>query len=136
MAMTAAERTRRYRERHPERARASRLAVDAVRDNAARARRTREADPAKRLAYNARNLHRHAAQEAKRRAVCKLATPAWADMDAIRAIYAEAQRLGMHVDHIEPLRGRNVCGLHVANNLRLLAPLDNLKKGNRQCATL
>jgi hypothetical protein len=29
------------------------------------------------------------------------------------------------------LQGETVCNLHVANNLRLLTPLESLKKGNR-----
>lgn len=56
--------------------------------------------------------------------------PAWADLKAIRTIYKEAQRLGMSVDHIVPLRGVNVCGLHVENNLRIIPLTDNIAKNN------
>lgn len=58
------------------------------------------------------------------------ATPAWADLKAIREIYIEAARLGMHVDHIIPLNGESVCGLHVEGNLQLLTPMQNAVKGN------
>lgn len=52
-------------------------------------------------------------------------TPPWADLAAIRAIYLACPP-GMHVDHVIPLRGRRVSGLHVPNNLQYLTPEANM----------
>lgn len=65
------------------------------------------------------------------------ATPPWADLEAIRAVYVKAERMTQatgvphHVDHIVPLKSSLVCGLHVAANLQPLPASDNLAKGNR-----
>jgi len=56
--------------------------------------------------------------------------PSWADHEKIKAIYQEAERTGMTVDHIIPLRGQLVSGLHVENNLQLLPGNVNYSKGN------
>lgn len=68
---------------------------------------------------------------AKARAIRLHALPAWADLEAIEKVYVEAARKNMHVDHVIPLRGKVVCGLHVEENLKLLTAEENLKKGNR-----
>lgn len=54
------------------------------------------------------------------------ATPPWANGDAIKAIYKEAheRRLrgeDVEVDHIYPLRGAFVCGLHCEDNLQIIS---------------
>lgn len=79
-------------------------------------------------------LRHHAA---KRRTVKLQRAMAWADTDAIKAIYAEAHRrtretgIPHHVDHEIPLQGRLVSGLHVHNNLQILTGSENSKKRNR-----
>lgn len=69
-------------------------------------------------------------KQSKRRASVLGATPPWADLEAIAAVYASCPE-GYHVDHIIPLKGKNVCGLHVSWNLQHLLGVENLKKGNR-----
>lgn len=77
------------------------------------------------------SLGKSAAFAAKVRATAMGAMPAWADLKAIESKYAEAARLGLEVDHVVPLKGKQVCGLHVEGNLVLLTKLENQKKGNR-----
>lgn len=78
-----------------------------------------------------------ALQNAKRRAAVVAATPTWADEAEIASVYRRARELTeetgeVHsVDHIVPLRGRNVCGLHVQDNLRVITWSENARKGNR-----
>lgn len=57
------------------------------------------------------------------------AMPVWADRLAIRDIYRNRPE-GMHVDHIVPIRGELVCGLHVESNLQYLPSEVNMKKSN------
>jgi hypothetical protein len=83
------------------------------------------------------NKDRVVALNAKRRATKLRATPVWANLKAIEAIYAASARISKclgiehHVDHIVPLLGKNVCGLHVHNNLQVLPAKLNIAKGNK-----
>lgn len=56
--------------------------------------------------------------------------PPWADLNRIKDIYDKCPE-GHEVDHIFPLRGNNVCGLHVENNLQYLLKKDNRTKSNK-----
>lgn len=77
------------------------------------------------------------AQIAYRRAKKLKATPAWANKEAILAIYKECVKItnetGIlhHVDHIIPLNGTHVSGLHVESNLQILPATENIKKNNK-----
>lgn len=74
-------------------------------------------------------MRRHAAQ--------LRATPKWANKEKINEIYAECARITMetgiehHVDHIVPLQGKNVRGLHVHWNLRIIPAELNKRKSNK-----
>lgn len=86
--------------------------------------------------WHASNKHKVQAKNARRRALEKKATPAWADKSLVNDIYAYAQIMrehgvDCHVDHIVPLRGRTVCGLHAHTNLTVLLAEDNMRKHNK-----
>ncbi|MCR4306561.1 MAG: hypothetical protein NUV42_01180 [Candidatus Yonathbacteria bacterium] len=80
--------------------------------------------------YAKENASLRAELSASRRAAKLMATPHWADKAAIRLVYAQAAAAGLTVDHIVPLRGKNVCGLHVENNLQLMTMSENSRKWN------
>jgi hypothetical protein len=61
------------------------------------------------------------------------ACPKWADREVLKQIYLKCPE-GYHVDHIVPLRGDTVCGLHVEWNLQYLTPYENISKGNNLIA--
>lgn len=59
----------------------------------------------------------------------RMRTPSWANISSIHLFYANCPK-GMHVDHIIPLRGTIVSGLHTLENLQYLSAEDNLAKSN------
>jgi hypothetical protein len=86
------------------------------------------------------NLAVGAAREARRRAGKINATPDWLRCEHtahIKRTYKLASLMkeitggGYHVDHIVPLQGKNVCGLHVPWNLQVLRADLNLSKSNK-----
>lgn len=68
--------------------------------------------------------------EARRSAAQISRTPKWADLSLIKEIYKNCPE-GMHVDHIVPLQGKLVSGLHVEYNLQYLTAEANIKKSNK-----
>lgn len=82
------------------------------------------------------NKSLYRAKDAKYRASKLKATPLWADLEQIKRIYVAcakvSERTGVehHVDHIIPLQGDNVCGLHVERNLAIIPAKMNLEKSN------
>jgi len=87
--------------------------------------------------YKKSRPHLKNAESAKRRASKLNATPEWADLSKIRLLYEKVKwlealtGLKYHVDHIIPLRGKNVCGLHIWENLQILEASINESKGNK-----
>ena len=63
------------------------------------------------------------------------ATPSWADFFQIERAYELAQEyrdkgIDAEVDHIIPLQGKIVCGLHVQTNLQITNLQFNRSKSN------
>lgn len=56
-------------------------------------------------------------------------TPPWSEKKAIREMYRRCPE-GYHVDHIIPLLGKLVSGLHVVANLQYLPASENCRKQN------
>lgn len=73
--------------------------------------------------------YKNAAKEAKRRALKTTAIPLWANLSKIKEIYKLCPS-GCHVDHIVPLNGKIVCGLHWEGNLQYLDAQENILKSN------
>lgn len=119
---SAAKSSKEYRKRHPEK----------VSEQFSTWREARKEDLNKRTAEWRKANHGAVNHyKAKRRALSRLATPSWANVAEIKEIYAEAKAKGLVVDHCIPLRGKDVCGLHVEYNLQLMTRHENAKKYNK-----
>jgi hypothetical protein len=86
------------------------------------------------------NPARVAANSARRKTRIRRATPGWygefdrfVEIEAYRLARLRAAVTGFkwHVDHMIPVVGRRVCGLHVWQNLQVIPWLLNVMKGNR-----
>lgn len=109
--------------------------------NAENGRRNRkesyEQNSARIRAWNLENTGKRRAYVRNYQAKKLNATPVWADLERIKHKYEFARMMEKytankyHVDHIVPLQGESVCGLHVVNNLQILLAGDNQSKGNK-----
>jgi hypothetical protein len=86
------------------------------------------------------NKDKNAAKATRYRSKKLNATPVWLSTEQLQQIesfywLAQLQKeltdTTYHVDHIVPLKGKTVCGLHVPWNLQVIPALENIRKGNR-----
>jgi hypothetical protein len=90
--------------------------------------------------YREKNKDIRNAIQAQRRSAKLYRTPQWLTKEQnqeIKEFYTMAKELEtvfpwkQHVDHIVPLLGKTVSGLHVPWNLQILSAKENITKGNR-----
>ena len=93
-----------------------------------------------RAEYKDRNVDVVRADTSVRKRRHREATPKWLTKQErlqMRDLYVQARKMTeltrerYVVDHIVPLRGEEVCGLHVPWNLRVITQDENLKKSNK-----
>lgn len=81
-----------------------------------------------------------AVNESTRRASKNQSTPIWYNeldeliLEEIYALAKERQAVTgiiYHVDHVIPLKGKEVCGLHWYQNWRLIPAVENIRKSNK-----
>jgi hypothetical protein len=92
------------------------------------------------LARQKANPMKYAAAAAKHRAVKLQRTPSWLDEDALwmieqayelAALRTKLFGFSWHVDHVIPLQGKIVSGLHVPFNLQVIPGFQNIAKNNK-----
>jgi len=134
--------TKRYRDNHPEKIIKSREKYKENNPDGFQKSREKynKINPNKVKEWKLRNKGRVSAINRKRELQKKKACPIWLtefDHDYITHIYIQSRELEKidnvkyHVDHIIPLQGKNVSGLHVPWNLQILTADENLRKWNK-----
>lgn len=102
-----------------------------------RRRRNPEARKAETTKYRAKHKAKLVADAKTRKLSLQRRTPTWVNIDSIREVYSEAARISREtgfkhvVDHVIPLHGKKVCGLHVPWNLQVITHEQNARKSNR-----
>lgn len=91
-------------------------------------------------AYAKSNPQYFITRNAERRAYSKAAVAKWnleltelvtAEAGSLRELRKQCTGFDWHVDHVIPLRGKNVCGLHAYNNIAVVPEIVNRRKKNK-----
>jgi len=137
------EANRKWKQNNPEKVKASnkRYRIKNSENIKEKSKEYRRLNPEKRKEtlrkYHENNRDKVAERRIKRRALEKESTPNWSEKDLIKVVYDKAKWLEKltgkkyHVDHVIPLNGKNVCGLHVWSNLQILEASINCSKQNK-----
>jgi len=96
-------------------------------------RSTLEMTPELRRQYQADKANKRATRAKSARVVWgrDLTDFVYAEAHSLRKLRNSATGFEWHVDHVIPLRGEEVCGLHVWNNFAVIPKVENLRKGNK-----
>ena len=143
------EQNKRYSEKHPEVLRAKALRHKAKNIETVRAKdkevskayreSNKEKVAASKLKYAQENKHIINAAVARRKAAKLQRTPGWlTEFDKLKTkcLYSIAAMLTRdnkepwHVDHVIPLQGDLVSGLHIPSNMQVMRGIENVSKKN------
>jgi hypothetical protein len=104
------------------------------------AEKNRDRTKAAKDKWKKNNRDKHLEQSKLNKIIREKRVPKWVDADE-KWLINEAYRLARdrtkmhgfawHVDHIIPLRGKTVCGLHTINNMQVIPAKENLHKLNK-----
>jgi|TARA_R110000796_G_scaffold20647_3_gene61303 hypothetical protein len=144
MALTDAERSKKWREKNPDYDKEWKANNPEKRKKATKKWREKNPNHSKewkvnnsehvkkyRKEWNKNNRGKRNALNSKRRAAKLQAAPSWANKKTIDMIYIIANICNKTVDHIVPLQSSVVCGLHWEANLQLLTQQENSSKSNK-----
>ena len=133
MTLTAAEKSRKWREKNPEKGKKySKKWREKNREQTEKySKEWREKNPDYHKEWTKNNRGKINAKNSKRRAAKLQAMPSWANKKTIAMIYIIADICNKTVDHIVPLQSSVVCGLHWEANLQLLTRQENNSKYNK-----
>lgn len=99
-----------------------------------------EEEKQKRKEYYKSNVDKYYVNKARRRASLLQSTPKWYDSfddfvlseaHSLCKLREETTGIKWEVDHVVPLQGKTVCGLHWHQNWSVIPMFDNRSKGNQ-----